>query len=100
MSSPGVPSLEGQGNLPGSLGCSKKSLAPSRKACVPGGMCPREEQEGTRKGHKVPNGVHGRGEVQKESSAECLGFWEDTLPSAGEQRKKQVSWILECFVLE
>lgn len=33
VSSPGILSLEGQGNLPGFLGGSKRSLAPSRKLC-------------------------------------------------------------------
>lgn len=57
---------------------------------------------GTRKGHsvEVPGRIDGEGGAQEKLQAGCLGFWEDTLLSAGGQRRKQVSWILEGFVLE
>lgn len=42
----------------------------------------------------------GEGAVQKKLQAGCLGFWEDTLLVLVDRRKKQVSWILESFVLE
>lgn len=91
-SSPGTPCLEGGGpggNLPGSLGGSKRPLAPSRKLVTLGVRAPERSRrplgkaaaQGTE--HEVPDGADDR-RGAKAAPGGVPRLWEDILPSVME----------------